>query len=239
MGSFVLIRPIWLSVLATLVNVAVRAQPMRLKALVLPPAPRSTACNAPGLMKRPRPATRARQPALANPRRPPARIAPITGVGPKVVQLRKGATVSSSGTAGPVGAPSTSARRYRRLAHEGGEVEAHPGGDRLAEVAEGVQVRISAEPIAPLMLQQPALETTALGRPVVHRQPLDDHDHLGDPSADCVCREPIVRERRAGEPGVRRHNGGHVGYDPLDVIASTGRPECPVLDAYVDRKRAA
>src|SRR5207248_2625453 len=130
-------------------------------------------------------------------------------------------------------------RRSRRLAHEGGEVEAHPGGDRLAEVAEGVQVRISAEPIAPLMLQHPALETTALGRPVVHRQPLDDHDHLGDPRADCVCREPIVRERRAGEPGVRRHNGGHVGYDPLDVIASTGRPECPVLDAYVDRKRAA
>ena len=130
-------------------------------------------------------------------------------------------------------------RRSRRLAHEGGEVEAHPGGDRLAEVAEGVQVRISAEPIAPLMLQQPALETTGLGRPVVHRQPLDDHDHLGDPRSDCVCREPIVRERRAGEPGVRRHNGGHVGYDPLDVIASTGRPECPVLDAYVDRKRAA
>src|SRR5436309_2683716 len=100
--TFVPTKAVWLSVAATFVSVARRAQPKKLKELVRPPAPRSTACRGRGVRARPIRPTSVRSPALASARKRPGPAPsdrPTTGgVGLKVAQFKNGASPSSRGT---------------------------------------------------------------------------------------------------------------------------------------------
>jgi len=212
------------SVVTSFVIVAVRAQPMRLKARSCRQRPGQL--HAGGRRdETPDAATRARQPAVANPAgRPTSQPDHLRGT--KLSQLRKGATVSSRGNAGPAGAPSpprvdTVATQSSLLAYEGWYVEAYAGSHQLAEVAEVVQIRIGAEPIAPFTLQQTALETTGLSRRVVHRNPLNDHDHLIDPAANALAGSQLSGKEAPANP-VSSSQSGNVAHCPLDVITWIG-----------------